>query len=198
MTRARPPRAPRTSDTDLLGASGGLRYVRNVTTISQCCALCAAHALCRAWVLHPPGYAGTYPATCFLKTTSSVKHTAAKGMTAGVYAGHGPPPPAPPPPPPSPNCTVPTCGPPAASYPAPPGPQSTYITATIAYNETIYTGVPSDTWPSVWAANGKSYGMGGDMPGSGLFKCHNPHSNDWRHSTSYTTRSATPRLRTAA
>ena len=173
------------NDTDLLGASGGLPYVRNVTSVAQCCALCAAHAKCRAWVLHPPGYTtGGFPATCFLKITSAVKHTSTTGVIAGVYAGHGPPspaPPPPPPPPPPPNCTVPTCGPAAAAYPVPPGPQSTYITATIAFNETIYTGVPSDTWPSVWRADGKSFGMGGDMPGSGLFKCVDPHKPPSRH-----------------
>ena len=71
----------------------------------------------------------------------------------------------------------------------PPGPHSTFLTASIAFNETIYTGVPSDTWPSVWAANGQSYGMGGDMPGSGLFKCVGPNGKkqqSYTNSFSYT------------
>ena len=163
--------SPISNDTDMLGSGIAGGNIPHVTSTAKCCDLCAAHPDCRGWVLHPPHYAKD-PATCFLKTSGEIKHTLAKGVTSGVYAGHGAPPPAPPPPPPPPPCPVPACGPPAASYPSPPYEPSTFIaSASIDYNETVYTGVPSDTWPSVWAASGKSYSMGGDMPGSGRFQC---------------------------
>ena len=59
----------------------------------------------------------------------------------------------------------------AARYPVPPYNRSGSISAAIAFQETVFTGVPSDTWPSVWAENGKSYAFGGDMPGKGQFEC---------------------------
>ena len=49
------------------------------------------------------------------------------------------------------------------------------MAAEVAFNETIYTGVPSDTWPSVWAKSGRSFAMGGDMPGQGNFSCPPRH-----------------------
>ena len=163
--------SPVSNNTDMLGSGIAGGNIPHVDTPSKCCELCASHPDCRGWVLHPPHFAKD-PATCFLKTSGNIEHTFAKGVTSGVYAGHGAPPPAPPPPPPPPPCPVPACGPPAASYPSPPYGASTFIaSASIAYNETVYTGVPSDTWPSVWAASGKSYSMGGDMPGSGRFQC---------------------------
>ena len=68
--------------------------------------------------------------------------------------------------------------PPAQNFPSPPYAESTFIrSATVAYNETVYTGIPSDTWPSVWAPDGSVFALGGDMPGQGDFACRDPHTN---------------------